>query len=230
VHPLGDCGCGCGGAKKGGCSCGGTRTETVGGGCGTGAQAPRLVYAIGTLDVDFGTEARRDSFVQYMPADRNNPHDPAQLAAFLDANPTFEQGLTWVLKLDVTAIYAVRATGTYARETVDKLRQIYSSLATGEPTELVSVPGMSVGSTRLLDGTTVPVLYPDLRGIYAWDVATLAKAISADTDSTTTGDSAATLENFLNRVFFEFRNLGMLSQDRALNYAATNALWSAGCH
>ena len=36
-------------------------------------------------------------------------------------------------------------------------------------------------------------------------------------------DPAASVENFLNRVYYEFRNLGVTPQERALNYSATNA-------
>ena len=36
------------------------------------------------------------------------------------------------------------------------------------------------------------------------------------------------LNNFLDRVYYEFRNLGLTSQERALNYAGTVALLIAG--
>ena len=57
------------------CSCGG--------GSGTPAQ---LVYALGQLGYDFGTEARRDSIQQHM-GEGANPHDPQQLLAYLEENP-----------------------------------------------------------------------------------------------------------------------------------------------
>jgi hypothetical protein len=35
------------------------------------------------------------------------------------------------------------------------------------------------------------------------------------------------LRNFLNRIYYEFRNMGMTPQERALNFAGTNAFGSA---
>ena len=206
--------CGCGGGKA--CSCGGHGNCTCSGKA-NGGQA-QLVYALGTLDVDFGTEARRDAFLQAMP-DNASPNDPAQLAAFLAANPVYEQGLTWVLRLDSSPIYAIRPVGTYARETAQRLREIYAAQTDQQNIDIVSVPGFMAGQVRLLSGLVVPALYPDLRGIYAWDVATLTESLDAQRQI----DPAASLENFLNRVYYEFRNLGVTPQERALNYSATNA-------
>jgi cyanobactin maturation PatA/PatG family protease len=64
-----DCGCG-GGAN---CTCG----------MGTSAQ---LVYALDKLGYDFGTEARRDSFIQSMPPESNNPYDPEDMVNYLTGN------------------------------------------------------------------------------------------------------------------------------------------------
>ncbi len=36
-----------------------------------------------------------------------------------------------------------------------------------------------------------------------------------------------TLSSFLNRIYYDLRNLGQISQDRALNFAATNAFQAA---
>ena len=63
--------------------------------CG-GGQSPQLVYAIGALWFDFGTEARHDLFVQQLgdPVRANNPTD---LITFLRKNPEFGLGLTFIL-------------------------------------------------------------------------------------------------------------------------------------
>jgi cyanobactin maturation PatA/PatG family protease len=53
-----DCGCGCGGEKKE-CGCGGANKAA-------GQDAPQLVYVLGQIGYDFGTEARRDSIRQFM--------------------------------------------------------------------------------------------------------------------------------------------------------------------
>ena len=216
------CACGgkCGG-EAGKCTCGDKKPHESGGcGCGGHAGAPQLVYALGTLDIDFGTEARRDAFLNAMP-EGTSPFIPAQLADFLDANPVFEQGLTWVLRLDASPIYAIQPLGTYARDTADKLREIYRVFASDNPVEIVAVPGFMKGSVRLMSGATVPVIYPDMRGLYAWDVPALAQA--SKTRVAGPADPSTSLENFLNRVYYEFRNLGVTPQERALNYSATNA-------
>jgi cyanobactin maturation PatA/PatG family protease len=54
---------------------------------------PSLVYALGTINYDFGTEARRDSFRQLMPPIpgeppiQANPYVVSEMANYLDANP-----------------------------------------------------------------------------------------------------------------------------------------------
>jgi hypothetical protein len=70
------------------------------------------------------------------------------------------------------------------------------------------------------------------RGAYGWKNNTLvqqaADAVSTRTDSK--ADSATIAENlrsFLDRVYYDMRNLGVLSSDRALNFAATNAFQAA---
>jgi len=72
-----------------------------------------------------------------------------------------------------------------------------------------------------MNGMTVPVVYPDLRGMYKWRSQDLIEATRAVAGER--GDSDEALLNFLNRVYYELRNLGVAPQDRAMNFAATNA-------
>jgi cyanobactin maturation PatA/PatG family protease len=71
------------------------RAATCGCGCG-GNRPAQLVFALGTLGFDYGTEARRDSIAQHMkqPA---NPHDPEQLLAYLEDNPWDATEVIWTL-------------------------------------------------------------------------------------------------------------------------------------
>ncbi len=85
----------------------------------------------------------------------------------------------------------------------------------------VSIPGLIAGSTRLFNGMTVPVVYPDLRGMYRWQSKHLIDAAKAAVGKEVASDDD--LFNFLNRVYYELRNFGVAPQDRALNFAATNA-------
>ena len=83
-----------------------------------------LVYALGALDVDFGTEARRDVFVRdmgmLMKVEHPSPYDFDLIGRFVEANPEYEQGLTWILPLDATPVYAIRPFGTYAQTAATK--------------------------------------------------------------------------------------------------------------
>jgi cyanobactin maturation PatA/PatG family protease len=117
-----DCGCGCGGKGKSageehkdcGCGCGGKGGE---------AKKPQLVYALGKLGYDFGTEARRDSLAQAMPAEANNPQLPNQLLAYLDAAPYDASAVIWTLNLDATPIYAILPMGPFGADAYIRLRE-----------------------------------------------------------------------------------------------------------
>ncbi|PAY08903.1 hypothetical protein CK489_10630 [Bradyrhizobium sp. UFLA03-84] len=71
----------------------------------------------------------------------------------------------------------------------------------------------SSSTTKLLNGTVVPTLVTDWRGFYQWDLFTLFGPLPWP-------DGA---EGFLERIYNEFRNVGISPQDRALNYSAMNA-------
>jgi cyanobactin maturation PatA/PatG family protease len=193
-----------------------------------------LVYALGALGYDFQTEARRDYFVQAMPEGANNPLLADQLLAYLDDNPYEAQGLTWTLNVDATPIYAIQPAGPFAAETYARLREVLRSQFESD-VELVSIPGVIIGSVALLSGQVVPVVAPALRGVFDWSVTTLVRHAlgprpteSADTNEAYRGDEsydrdAAGLTDILNRIYFDLRNLGLAAEDRALNFAATNA-------
>jgi hypothetical protein len=95
--------------------------------CGCGNRGPRqLVYALGQLGYDFGTEARRDSIKQSMGPNLN-PDSPAQFLKYLDSNPWDAAAIYWTLSLDATPIYAVRPTGPFALEAYKRLRDFLGS-------------------------------------------------------------------------------------------------------
>lgn len=207
-----DANCGCGSKET--CSCG-------------GGQKPPLVYALGTLGYDFGSEARRDSFTQSMPPNANNPLLPDQLLSYLAANPYDAPSLIWTLNLDATPIYAVQPVGPYAATGYERLREALGGQLT-RGAELVSVPGVIGGSVRLLSGQVVPVIVPSVRGIYYWATKPLVENVlgpkpkGADAQSTYERQSSG-LSDFLSRVYYDLRNLGVTAEERALNYSAVNA-------
>jgi len=201
-----------------------------------------LVYVLGTLGYDFGTEARRDSFKQLMgplevdgigqvPA---NPYDARQMVAYLRQFPTEAKALIWTMNLELTTIYAIRPEGSFAERIYGTLVDLLASQIAAETDpgyiERVSVPGyLTGGSIKLFSGQYVPeVGVENLRGIYGWPVSTLietaADAIGADADQEALREA---LRGFLDRVYYDLRNLGVTSADRALNFAATNAVQAA---
>lgn len=118
-------------------------------GCGCNGNQKSLVYALGLLGYDFGSEARRDSFKQLMPwvnvpviqagqssppagstAQLNvrseslpsNPYDARQMADYLKENPSEAKSLIWTLNLELTPIYAIEPQGPFAGE-------VYKTLA-----------------------------------------------------------------------------------------------------
>jgi cyanobactin maturation PatA/PatG family protease len=197
-----------------------------------------LVYVLGTLGYDFGTEARRDSFKQLMPPldvegigqVPSNPYDARQMVAYLRLHPSEAKALIWTVNLELTAIYAIRPEGSFSEQIYGTLVDLLAGQIVAETDpgyiERVSVPGyMTGGSVKLFSGQQVPeVGVENLRGIYGWPVRTLMAAVTdavgAAADPEATQEA---LRGFLDRVYYDLRNLGVTSADRALNFAATNA-------
>lgn len=187
---------------EGECSCGGGAAKQI-----------QLVYALGELGTDFGSEARRDAFQQAMPAGTS-------LLDYLDQNPWEAQSLIWTVNLDATPIYAIAPVGAYASVTYERLR----SFLRDENIERVSIPGHIAGSARLMSGQVVPIVVPQVRGMYGWSIAALIEQLmQANPTGASEADYRTKIQEYLERIYYEFRNLGTTPQERALNFSATNA-------
>ena len=214
----------------------------------TPSQPPQdvtnMVYVIGTLGYDFGSEARRDSFKQLMPAVTiegtqipANPYDARQMLNYLANNLSEAKSLIWTLNMELTPIYAIEAVGSFAREVYEALQELLAGEVEAEDAERyierVSIPGKLTGRTvKLFSGQVVPVIEPvSPRGIYGWRVNTLVgsalEAVRGEQAEADDEQMRRSLSSFLNRVYYDLRNLGQTSQDRALNFAATNAFQAA---
>lgn len=195
--------------------------------CG-GQQEVQLVYSIGALWFDFGSEARYDAIVQAMndPVAANNP---VALIRFLEENLPSASGITFVLLQDQIPIYAIQPAGPFALEILKAmLEAMKSSLDPTGDMQRVAVPGVVSGTTRLMNGMTVPVIYPDLRGMVKWRAADLAAAAKhAVSAAEASAIEEGSIFDFLVRVYDELRNLGLSPQERAMNFAATNAYQAA---
>jgi cyanobactin maturation PatA/PatG family protease len=227
VVPAGDCGCGGNGKKS-------------------------FIFAIGAIGFDFGTDAGRDGFRQLMhqvdlggdpPVQvAPNPYDIPQLITYLEGDPqraaeypphrADSTKLIWTLNLDATPIYAIEAEPAYAEDVYEVLRSALrnQALPTRDPNYVsrVSIPAVMTNRTRrLFSGQVVPVVVAQSRGLSTWNEAALVNAIVAQVQRTQPSVNVdflrLTIRNFLDKIYYQLRNLGQASSDRALNYAATNA-------
>ena len=217
----------------------------------TPSQAPselaanQLVYALGTLGYDFGSEARRDTFKQLMPPfdlgggtmAPANPYDARQMADYLANDISEARSLIWTLNIELTPVYAIEPKGPFAREAYLALQELLAGQiqpdSADDYIERVSIPGLLSGRTvKLFSGQVVPVIEPQsTRGLYGWKINGLVdmafKQVQAAQGAADEEAMRRTLDSFLNRVYYDLRNLGTTSQDRALNFAVTNAFQAA---
>ncbi len=199
--------------------------------------APQLVYALGQLSYDLVSEARLDSLAQKIAAqagvatvERALAFDPRRLLAYLEENPWDAAAVEWTLNLDGSPIYAVRPRGPFAAETYAELRQFLADQL-NEGVERVSIPGVLSGKATLLLGQGVPAIVPERRGMYSWTTPALIQAVVGPAPTARAAPrvreeherKSAGVRNFLDRVYHALRNLGIMAQERALNFAATNA-------
>ncbi|WP_424095121.1 S8 family peptidase [Moorena producens] len=208
------------------------------------SASSNLVYVMGTVGYDFGTEARRDSFKQLMPpVEVNgvmvppNPYDARQMGDYLGQNLYEAKSLIWTLNLELTPIYALEPVGAFADDTYATLQDMLASEALPEQDdeyiERVSMAGrLSRKTVKLFSGQELPVLkLYSPRGMYGWTINTLVdNAIEAVRQQQENADEAAirkSLTAFLHRVYYDLRNLGQADRDRAINYAAINAFQAA---
>lgn len=216
--------------------------DVVPAGDGGAGGKPSYVFAIGVIGFDFGTEARRDSFRQLMKRPQPggdppvsappNPYDVFQLADYLDDNRSESTKLIWTLNLDATPIYAIEAEPAYAEDVYEVLRAALRNQALPIDHEnyvsRVAIPGVLTKRTRrLFSGQVVPVVIAQPRGLAYWRETALVDALIPELTDMQPGGTETwarhTLRAFLDKVYYQLRNLGQTSPDRALNYAASNA-------
>jgi hypothetical protein len=203
--------------------------------CQQAAARPGLVYSLGQIGYDFTSEARLDSFAQKLAAvagavgpPRHLAFEPPQMLAYLADHPWDAASLEWTLSLDGHPIYAIRPQGPFAAEIYQQLRDFLQHRVNG--VERFSIPGVLAGQAQLLLGQTVPVVVPDPRAMYSWNTSALVQAVVGAPPGARASAAGreqharrmAALQNFLERVYHELRNLGVSPQERAINYAATN--------
>ncbi|WP_370414115.1 S8 family serine peptidase [Streptomyces fradiae] len=96
----------------------------------------------------------------------------------------------------------------------------------------VSIPGVLTDrTTRLYSGQIVPVVEVKSRGVYTWHESLLVDAVihqiteeakKENTEVRNMDELRLTIRAFLDKIYYQFRNLGQTSADRALNFMGTN--------
>ncbi|NES67696.1 MAG: PatA/PatG family cyanobactin maturation protease, partial [Okeania sp. SIO2D1] len=206
----------------------------------TSSATSNKIYALGTVGYDFGTEARRDSFKQLMPARvisgvqvPANPDDARQMTNYLDANLYEAKSLIWTLNIELTPIYVLQPVGAFAEDIYETLQNMLAGEVEAEDNEgyieRVSISGrLSDETVKLFSGQILPVvkIYSP-RGMYGWTVNMLIDSalasVSAEREEAEEEAIRKSLRSFLQRVYYDLRNLGQADRDRAINFAATNA-------
>jgi len=205
----------------------------------------QLVYALGQIGYDFGTEASLDAFRQRM-GQGSSPLDEEQMISFLEEHKYDATKLLWTLSVESLPIYVIRPEGAFAESAYEKLRKFlkHKNEEGDDRAEVIAVPGVITGQTRLFNGLTVPVVNPDLRSLCNWNTGRLTTKVFeafvkdaikhagklGDDEKEAFEAKLKSLEKklddlvpeFLYRIYHELRNAGRTSRERALNYAGTN--------
>ena len=139
-------------------------------------------------------------------------------------NTDTANALIWTLYIDQDPVYAMVPEDQYAVISFVRLANFLRDQTHSKDPETfrVAAAGTINGSITLFNGTVVPKLSLITRGIYDWDIKSLIAAM-ADGPNGTGNQVDEELRNFLLRVYDELRNLGVTSEERAKNFAATNA-------
>lgn len=185
----------------------------------TGYTPNTLVYALGQIGFDFGKQPQID-FLSYDSG--YNPHHIDTLLMHLDDNPHLMPHIIWTLNLEGTPIYALKLAGAFSGEAEyrEYLRDFLIEQL-DHTIERISVPGVLRDQITLFSGQVVPVIEVALQGMYSWTTEALLESVHGPNAN----DAAIQVtRTYLERVYYAHRNLGRSSRERALNYAATNAL------
>lgn len=190
-------------------------------------RLPSRLFALGQLGVDFDDEERRERLTQRLG---RPPEDLPALARHLTEVPEDATLLTWTMGQLGQPMYALRPIGPTADEVHRRLIDVLAAGAGSEDSEQsiewASVPGVVTLTSRTLRrGDVVPVANVALpAGIHGWRTADLAAmAAGAVAGRRTPVALVLAVQDYLEQVYGEHRNAGMLGRDRALNFSATNA-------
>ncbi len=225
-------------------------------GCGGKDNEHQLVFAIGTIGVDFGTDAVLDSFKFFMRGIKGedgkdvqfpDPYNPHHLLSYFEGtdghNHMYDTlRVIWTVSQNGTPIYAIKPNGSFSElaysRLIEFLRPIEDKDDEIHRVDLCSFPGHVTGSVKLRSGQVVPVITPNIRAMYNWrtvDLVALVNSKIKEMKDTKERENLTKkglnyrnmIERVANKLTFQLQNFGTSSTDRALNHTATN-LYNVG--
>ena len=190
--------------------------------CSCNPGATQLVYVMGSLRVDFPSRTRREAIDDQLGDGKTVYHDK-DLLAYFENKPWDAQSVEWVLMRNEAPLYAIRPQGPYAARGYESLREFLKDQVEHREKNqrvFVAIAGYLGGEARLSDKTVVPVLIPEIDGMYDWESSELLATVGVTQET----PEFQALDNFLKRMTIMAENLGVAPQDRARNFATTNLL------
>jgi PatG C-terminal/PatG Domain len=168
------------------------------------------------------------------------PPAPPQTVTVTQAvrtNQSLAEKIIWTLNHDATPIYAIQPKSAFAHLTYDlligmladqvnEMREAREKAArekkeVEERQQCVSIAGTFGGKVTLLTGQVVPVIYPDVRGMFNWRIKELIASLTEGLDEENAALLRVRIDRIFTRFYYDFRNLGVTPQERALNYSVT---------
>jgi cyanobactin maturation PatA/PatG family protease len=193
------------------------------------ATSIQLVYAIGSLAIDFGNAARRESFRHAMSQGAGSeqaPEDPSALLSYLKEEPSESASILWVLMVGRVPSYIIQPTGAFASDIYRRLVEVLDEQVT-KGVERMTLPGAIVAHGPISTGATLPIVVPTLRSMFTWTMEALVEALLGDrpkgrSSGKSESITKAAMRSVVDRVLNDYVNLGVRPEDRALNYAITD--------
>jgi cyanobactin maturation PatA/PatG family protease len=184
------------------------------------------VYALGRLGYDLGFPARIENLKLVT---QGNPYNPGEILQLLDKQLFQASSITWTLTMNNTPIYAILPMGPFAEKGYEQVRDIFTEQSKDkDENSRVTLPGIIFGKAQLMCGNEVPVVVPDPRGFGTWSLEKImgqVKSSLPDSQKKDVGDKFTTSFNsFLQKLNNDYRNLGITSKERALNFAITEVV------
>ena len=175
-----------------------------------------MVYAIGRLELDFLSPTHLASLSQRLGF---HPSDQVTLVKHLKKTPSDAELISWILTIDETPAYHIVPRGAFARDTYARLVEFLEDMTEG--VERISVAGVTAGVSWLSSGIDVPSLVPELRSLASWTTDALVKSVVGEKSEEA---KRGQITDFLQRIYFDLRSRGTTPSERAVNFAATEAL------